>query len=1274
MKKNLLIKKSSLWKIMVVFILGTIALPGNAQTRLVDDIFNYNEGDLVGQGGWTQVGSSAATPIQVVSNALAYEGYIKDATTKSVEIKNSGQDAFKSIGKTITSESVYASVLINFNTVQAANAGTSSGDYFMHFGDGTSTLYLGRLFVKKSSGGDKMVFGVVRATSPSATTNWTTTEYDLNKTHLIVLKYTFVDGEKNDIISLYVNPDTSGETEPTPDIVSNPAETQADSQGISAVYIRQGSSGKTPLGYVGAIRVTESWADIFDSAEPPLTPSITLSSSTAMFGSVYSGGTYTKTINVKAENLTEDITIGGLTSGEITVPSQTITKAQAEAEEGFDLVLTFNPVDQDKYMDEITFDSEGAIQKKATAYWATTIAKVATSISDLRSQYVTDGETFRITGEVAISYIFIDGTNRTIYIQDENSAITINDNLGKLSDTYKAGDKIKNIVGTLKKSFGTSSFESIGGEGELISENNIVIPTTVTLEDLKTTPVNYEARLIKIESASFFNRANENDGKFSDVTDNQANRNKIKQGETEAQLWVRKGVDFVGNDIPEFANITGISTSGAGNVVAPRAAADIVEVIYTPEITVTGSAMFGSVYSGKTYTKTINVKGKYLKGDITIGDLTSGEITVPSQTITKAQAEAENGFDLVLTFNPLDPEKYMETITFDSQDAVQKKVTSYWSTTLVKNAASISELRSLYTDDGEMFRITGDVLISYIFVDGSNKTVFIQDENSAITINDNLGKLSDTYKAGDKLKDIMGTLKKSFGTFSFESMEGEGKLVSENNPVTPTTVTLEDLKATPVNYEARLIKVEKASFYNRANENDGKFSDVTSEQANKNKIRQNGTEIELWVRKGVDFVGNTIPAIADVTGISTSGSGTLIAPRAAADIVESVAVITLTGSPTFGEVYTGNTYTKTINVKAENLIADITLSGMTTGELSASTTTVTKAQAEAAGGFDVVLTLTPADLDEYMDVVMFDSEGAAQKKVTAFWEAKELVTATSITDLRAKYAAYPTEEEAKAAIFNLTGEVIVSYVYTDGSKKSLYTFDNEAGITIYDAFGDLTTIYTAGDAIKDLMGTIEKNAKGTLSFIPKADFGAPVSQGNTVTPVVATLAELQANPGTYEARLVKVERITFPDMENDGVFTAGTNNKISQSETNAVMRVFNGADFIGSDIPQLATIIGVSTEGDGTVIAPRTNNDIESLPVVGIENIDQAKINIWSENSSILIAGEKIETIEVFSLTGVRIVKITAIEDTNMINVPQGTYLVTVKTNGKTVTGKVFVK
>lgn len=95
----------------------------------------------------------------------------------------------------------------------------------------------------------------------------------------------------------------------------------------------------------------------------------------------------------------------------------------------------------------------------------------------------------------------------------------------------------------------------------------------------------------------------------------------------------------------------------------------------------------------------------------------------------------------------------------------------------------------------------------------------------------------------------------------------------------------------------------------------------------------------------------------------------------------------------FGEVTTGETYTRTITVKGENLQGDITVTSSADAVLVPATTTITKAQAEA--GYALTVSLKPTAVAENATATLtLSTEGAEEQQVTFSWTAVAPVVVT----------------------------------------------------------------------------------------------------------------------------------------------------------------------------------------------------------------------------------------------------------------------------------------
>lgn len=585
-------KKTLLFKQLALAAALAMPLTGNGQKMLTED-FAYEAGNLVGQGGWTQILDKSTNPLQVIEQGLTYADYQDEAVGGAATFVSNGQDAYLPLGRNITSGDVYVSALVNLSAVQ-------TGTYFFGFAqaEAASTNMRGKLFAKKSDNG-KVQLGVSQQANSlkhyaGRQAQFATTEYDLNNTILVVMKYSFIEGEDNDLVSLYINPAIDG-TEPENASITTKDEVlgSGDASSLGSIVIYQqdasASTGYGPTGTIDAIRVSTTWAGLFDDSMLPPAPEFTFAPSfmniqdgTSYY--VFVGETYPFTLNVKAENLTGDITVAvkGASNGEVTIETSTITKEQAESGTGFDLKGTLKPQDINNYVDTLLFTTAGSEAVVYEIYWTPAAPQVATTLADFKEQYAQLSEyeapwvIFKLTGEVVVSHVYMNGEAQQLYIQDETGGVWVNDNLGSLITSYQAGDKLSNFLFTAESSFGSMYLVPTKDFGTPVSQNNAIEPVVLTLAELATNADRYYGCLVKVETVDFEMTLDGTgivtEGAFGD----EGLTVRIKQGDNSATINDLPGADFVGKDVPASArSITGISTSATGNAIAPRNLADI---------------------------------------------------------------------------------------------------------------------------------------------------------------------------------------------------------------------------------------------------------------------------------------------------------------------------------------------------------------------------------------------------------------------------------------------------------------------------------------------------------------------------------------------------------------------------------------------------------------------------------------------------------------------------------------------------------------------------
>lgn len=571
-------KKSNLLQsLLVAFLLVFPTLNAYAELILTEN-FNYSTGNLYGQGtsidptglGWIRYGTHTNNPIQVVDGALVYAGYQETATGKAAKITNGGttdEDLQFAFSKDpITSGSFYASMLVN---ITDAGQGDKPA-YFIAFtgktskgwGDGVNSTEYGRIFSIKSGEG-KFQLGISKNNAaPSVTTE----DLDLGKTYLLVLKYEFIDGSSNDITSLWVNP-ADFKNEPTTTLIGTISQGDASAtNGLQGIEIRQGQNFErlTPTATIDAIRVATTWAELFNQTagggdQDPV-PAISVNTNSIEFeGTMFVGGpAVTKTVNVKATDLTADITIT-TTSTNLTVEPATITKEAAMSEAGADVVVTFTPNSIETGFPNVIFASEGAKEVKVPVN-----ASVVEAVANLGAmvEKANDAGYYygAISGEIAVTQAFQQSGQQCLYIQDATAAFLVYDSYEILGD-LKSGDRFSGA--SVYYGGGEFFIESIGTKGE----NAPVEPEEVSLAELTSNAARYAFRLVRINDITF---SKTGDFAFGTQYD-------IAQGEAVAKLSLFAESDIIGTQLPSKADVIGIVRNATGKLISPRTKEDIID-------------------------------------------------------------------------------------------------------------------------------------------------------------------------------------------------------------------------------------------------------------------------------------------------------------------------------------------------------------------------------------------------------------------------------------------------------------------------------------------------------------------------------------------------------------------------------------------------------------------------------------------------------------------------------------------------------------------------
>ncbi len=234
----------------------------NAQ-MLLNDNFNYGSSadtltnPSVGGTIWKRH-SATAGPIPYLNSSLSYAGYPSSGVGGSAQLYNatSSREDVNAPVNPITTGNVYVSFLMKVTA-----SGGTTGDYFFHLNDsqGTaiSTAFKAKLWIKDGSSASTFQLGLTKGAA--VTSAVFSSNYNLNTTYLVVMKYVFNSSTADDSVYAWVFSSGIPTLEPAAQLTATDI-TQTDLPLFRSVCMRQGSVG-TDTCIVDGIRVSTIWAN-----------------------------------------------------------------------------------------------------------------------------------------------------------------------------------------------------------------------------------------------------------------------------------------------------------------------------------------------------------------------------------------------------------------------------------------------------------------------------------------------------------------------------------------------------------------------------------------------------------------------------------------------------------------------------------------------------------------------------------------------------------------------------------------------------------------------------------------------------------------------------------------------------------------------------------------------------------------------------------------------------------------------------------------------------
>lgn len=440
-------KKKTLINFVTCAVLMGASSTANAEVFVTEN-FEYEASTLYGQGTWLQYGSQTGGDLALVDSPLTYPVYHATATGKAAHITGvaSGQDVMIPFTSTpVTSGSVYVSALVNVK-----NAGTGNVYFLTFVAPGTSGLQdqrtaseIGRLYVSGSENAGKFKFKLSRNSATQF--QETDQEYDLNTTYLVVLQYQFVNGEKNDIIRLWVNPsDLNAAPKPSAAILDMTVHTSIDATRMQGVELRQGGTASItgPEVLVDAVRIADTWTELFD-VKPVTAPELTVTPNQVFTDDAAPMGQSTTfaTFKVDYKNMptATSVYLTGANANQFELSATSIPAGNGTAE----VTVFYNPTAIGKHNGRINFESSVSTLNcgynfTALAYDPNNLPTITIDATDITEFKCKAGETvqqkFTVTtanlpdyGKAAVSGLskgaFI--INNTMLLKDGNAQFTI---------------------------------------------------------------------------------------------------------------------------------------------------------------------------------------------------------------------------------------------------------------------------------------------------------------------------------------------------------------------------------------------------------------------------------------------------------------------------------------------------------------------------------------------------------------------------------------------------------------------------------------------------------------------------------------------------------------------------------------------------------------------------------------------------------------------------------------------------------------------------------
>ena len=344
-----------------------------------------------------------------------------------------------------------------------------------------------------------------------------------------------------------------------------------------------------------------------------------------------------------------------------------------------------------------------------------------------------------------------------------------------------------------------------------------------------------------------------------------------------------------------------------------------------------------------------------------------------------------------------------------------------------------------------------------------------------------------------------------------------------------------------------------------------------------------------------------------------------------------------------------------LNIKASNLTGALTIS--TLAPFSTTIGTITKAEAEAASGFEIPVSFLSTSKGTFSGSLTISGGGLTDDViVTLTASAYELKQIADVTALRSEW----TGTEDVSVRYQLTGQSLMTFV----NGKNYYIQNDQSGLLVYDK----NTLIASengqiGDKVTGMIGTLA-DYNGMLELVITDATLNIVSSGNEVVPVEVPASDFLTHFETFEGRLIRILNLSFASADGSTLFKSSPENlTVTSGIQSLVVRTFASRDYADAIIPGKAHVSGLAVEystvagGTALQLSPRMASDIVEGSTSVIEN-SRFDINMFVEDGKLVVLGMENNMVEVYTLTGVLVTTREASTDRTEIELPHGIYLV----------------